>query len=133
LLLSQAIRDQSGNIIAPEGTQVIGRFETDSDGSRFVAQAMTLQGRNVRLTAESGTIAGDRQVSEGSLIRNSAIGATALTVLGALTGGVGALAGALAGAAAGAATTYVTSPQPATIQPNQVIEVRLIEDLPKSI
>ncbi|MDX2217190.1 MAG: AMIN domain-containing protein [Oculatellaceae cyanobacterium bins.114] len=130
LVLNQALRDRSGNIIAPEGSPVIGRFETDQTGSRFVAQAITLQGQNMRLMAQSSRLGGDRQVSEQELVRNSAIGGLALTVLGAFTG-IGAIAGVVAGAAAGAATTYITAPQPAIIQPNQIVEVRLIEDLPR--
>ncbi|MEG4107979.1 hypothetical protein [Microcoleus sp. S13_C5] len=39
--------------------------------------------------------------------------------------------GLLAGAAAGAATTYVAAPQPATIQPGQILQVQLTEDLPQ--
>jgi hypothetical protein len=45
LLLDQAVRDRNGNLIAEAGTQVIGRFETGSQGSQFVAQAITLQRR----------------------------------------------------------------------------------------
>ncbi|MBD2461094.1 AMIN domain-containing protein [Oscillatoria sp. FACHB-1407] len=131
LVLNQAVRDRAGNIIAPEGSPVIGRFETDQTGSRFVAQAITLQGRNIRLTAQSNRLGGDRQVSENQLVRNSAIGGLALTVLGAFTG-IGAIAGAVVGATAGAATTYITAPQPAIIQPNQIVEVRLTEDLSRS-
>jgi hypothetical protein len=131
LVVAQDVRDRSGAVVIPEGSQVIGRFETSEQGSRFVAQAITVQGRNVQLRAESAVLMGDRQVSDDNLVRNSAIGGAAFTVLGILTGGLGFLAGALAGAAAGAATTYITAPQPAIIQPNQVVEVRLSEDVPK--
>jgi hypothetical protein len=126
LLLDQAVRDRNGNLIAEAGTQVIGRFETGSQGSQFIAQAITLQGRNVLLEAESETLAGDREVSEDNLIQNSALGALALTVLGGFTG-----IGLLGGLAAGAGATYLTAPQPAIIQPNQIVEVRLTEDLPR--
>jgi hypothetical protein len=132
LLLSQAVRDRTGAVIVPEGSQVIGRFETNEQGSRFIAQAITVQGRNIQLKAQSDVLMGDRQVSDNELVRNSAIGGAALGVVGVLTGGLGFLVGALAGAAAGAATTYVTAPQPATIQPNQIVEVRLTEDVPRT-
>lgn len=127
LLLSQSVQDQAGNVILPAGTQVVGRFETGQRGSRFIAQAITLQGRNVKLAAESDPIEGDREVSERHLLRNSGIGAAALTVLGGFTG-----IGLLAGLAAGAATTYATAPQPAIIQPQQIIEVRVVEDVLQS-
>ncbi|NJO52726.1 MAG: hypothetical protein HC840_28750 [Leptolyngbyaceae cyanobacterium RM2_2_4] len=73
-----------------------------------------------------GDISSDREVSENSLIQNSALGALALTVLGGFTG-----IGLLGGLAAGATATYLTAPQPAIIQPNQIVEVRLTEDLPR--
>ena len=53
LLLDGAIFDRAGNLIAPEGTPVIGRFESNRRGSRFVAQAITLFGRNIPLAAQS--------------------------------------------------------------------------------
>jgi hypothetical protein len=126
LLLDQPVRDRNGNLIAEVGTQVVGRFETGSQGSQFIVQAITLQGQNILLEAESETLAGDREVSEDSLIQNSALGALALTVLGGFTG-----IGLLGGLAAGAGATYLTAPQPAIIQPNQIVEVRLTEDLPR--
>jgi hypothetical protein len=126
LLLDQPVRDRNGNLIAEAGSQVIGRFETGSQGSRFIAQAITLQGQNVLIEAESEMLAGDREVSENSLIQNSALGALALTVLDGFTG-----IGLLGGLAAGATATYLTAPQPATIQPNQIVEVRLTADLPR--
>lgn len=126
LLLDQPVRDRNGNLIAEAGTQIIGRFETGSQGSQFIAQAITLQGQNILLEAESEMLAGDREVSEDSLLQNSALGALALTVLGGFTG-----IGLLGGLAAGATATYLTAPQPAIIQPNQIVEVRLTEDLPR--
>ena len=128
LVLDQSVLDFAGNVVFPAESQVIGRFETSSRGSQFVAQAISLNGRNLRLDAESANLGGDRQVSERNLIRNSALGVIGVTVLGVLTGGIGLL-GLAAGAATGAATTYVTAPQPATIQPNQIVEVRLTRDI----
>jgi len=128
LVLDQPVLDFAGNVVFPAESQVIGRFETSSRGSQFVAQAISLNGRNLRLDAESANLGGDRQVSERNLIRNSALGVIGVTVLGVLTGGIGLL-GLAAGAATGAATTYVTAPQPATIQPNQIVQVRLTRDI----
>ncbi|MUL38979.1 AMIN domain-containing protein [Gloeocapsopsis dulcis] len=44
------------NLIAPAGTAIMGQFETDDRGSRFVAQAIALQGQNLPLAAQSGVI-----------------------------------------------------------------------------
>jgi AMIN domain len=124
LLLQTDLRDRAGNLIALEGTAVLGRFETNSSGSRFVAQAISLQGRNVAIAAQSETLGGTRKVLDNRLLRNSGIGAVAGAILGGLSGG-----NILGGAAAGAAITYATSPKPATIQPGQILQVRLLEDL----
>ncbi|NJO52727.1 MAG: hypothetical protein HC840_28755 [Leptolyngbyaceae cyanobacterium RM2_2_4] len=45
LLLDQPVRDRNGNLIVEAGSQVIGRFETGSQGSRFIVQAIALQGQ----------------------------------------------------------------------------------------
>ena len=64
LVLHQAVRDRAGNILIPAGTQVIGRFETSNRGSRFIAQAISLQGRNLPLVAESALLS-QNQFSAG--------------------------------------------------------------------
>ncbi|KAM3114159.1 AMIN domain-containing protein [Phormidesmis sp. 146-33] len=125
LVLPADLRDVNGNVIAPEGTTVLGRFETDNNGSRFITQTISLPGQSVTIAAQSEPIGGgNRKVSDNRLFRNSGIGALAGAILGGLSGG-----NVFGGAAAGAALTYVTSPKPATLQPGQLLEVRLIEDL----
>jgi N-acetylmuramoyl-L-alanine amidase len=44
------------NLIAPAGTAIMGQFETDDRGSRFITQAITLQGQNLPLIAQSGVL-----------------------------------------------------------------------------
>lgn len=61
LLLKEAIRDRSGNIIAPVGTPVIGRFETDRNSSRFISQAIILGGRSIPMSAQSVPLPRNRQ------------------------------------------------------------------------
>ncbi len=117
LVLQTEIRDTFGNVLAPEGSLVTGRFETTTAGSRFVTQAISLQGRNLPLAAQSDALDGNRNVKDTNLVRNSGIGI--------LAGGV---LGAIGGAAAGAAATFVTAPKPATIQPGQIVPVRLTQD-----
>jgi len=127
LLLQGGILDSRGNTIVPANTPVIGRFETTNLGSRFVVEAISLNGRNIPLSASSEPVGGRRpQPSDRSVFRNSGIGGFALFLLSGFSG-----IGLLAGAAAGAATTYVASPQPATIQPGQILQVQLTEDLPQ--
>ena len=126
LLLQGGIFDSRGNTIVPANTPVIGRFETTNLGSRFVVEAISLNGRNIPLFARSQPVAGRRQQpSDRSVLRNTGIGGLALFLLSGFSG-----VGLLAGATAGAATTYVAAPQPATIQPGQILQVQLTEDLP---
>lgn len=123
LRLQSEIRDRSGRLVASPGTPVFGRFETNREGSRFIAEAIAVQGQNVSLIGRSDRLGGSRQVSENRLIRNSGIGALAGAILGGLSGG-----NVIGGAALGAGATYVLAPKPATIQPGQVISVQLVED-----
>ncbi len=127
LLLQGGILDNRGNTIVPANTPVIGRFETTNLGSRFVVEAISLNGRNIPLFARSEPLEGRRQKpTDRSLLRNTGIGGLAVFLLSGFSG-----VGLLAGAAAGAATTYVAAPQPATIQPGQILQVQLTEDLPQ--
>ncbi len=120
LLLEQEIRDASGKVVVPAGTPVLGRFETDRNGSRFVTQAIALPSGNIPLVAQSEPIKGHRQVLPGPMARNSGLAAVGGLLL---TGsGVGLAAGGIA-----AAATYATAPQPATILPNQVVTVRVVQ------
>lgn len=84
LLLEEDVRDRTGKAIAPAGTPVIGRFETDGDGNRFIAQAIALPNRNIPLAAQSEILDGDR-----------------------------------------------TTSKPATLQPGQILQIRLTEALSK--
>ncbi|MBD2036334.1 AMIN domain-containing protein [Leptolyngbya sp. FACHB-321] len=127
LVLQADLRDVSGNVLAPAGSLVTGRFETTTAGSQFVTQAIALTGRTLPLMAQSEALNGSRQVAGTDLARNSGIGVLAGGVLGAISGSTGL--GALGGAAAGAAATLITAPKPAMIQPDQLIQVRLTQDL----
>lgn len=53
LLVERDIIDDAGNVVIPRNTPVIGRFETNRRGSRFIAQAITLFGQNVPLKGQS--------------------------------------------------------------------------------
>lgn len=68
LLLAEDIRDRLPNtktifiskVIAPAGTPVTGRFESDARGSKFIASAITLRDRNIPLVAESELLNANR-------------------------------------------------------------------------
>jgi hypothetical protein len=125
MALQTEIRDYWGRLVAPVGTAVIGRFETGTNGSRFVAQAIALGTQNLPLAAQSDVLSGSlRQVSQSRLLLYSGIGGLAGGILGGFSG-----LDMVGGAAAGAAVGYLTTPKPATIQPGQVVQVKLTEDL----
>jgi hypothetical protein len=128
LMLQSEIRDANGNIVVPEGSMVTGRFETNEAGSRFIAQSIFIRGQNVPLLAQSENVAGGRRMQQDQLAINSGIGALAGGLVGGLSGNLSGW-GVLGGAATAAALTYFTAPRPATIQPGQVFQVRLLDDL----
>jgi hypothetical protein len=127
LLLQTPIQDASGRTIAPAGSAVLGQFQTDQTGSRFVSQVLSIGGLNFPFVGQSAPLNEQRKVSTGQVLQNSGIGAAAGAILGAFTGGIGALV--VGGAAAGAATTYAISPQEAVVEPGAVVPVQLTQEL----
>ncbi|MBD2259762.1 AMIN domain-containing protein [Pseudanabaena sp. FACHB-2040] len=128
MLLAADLRDaKTGALIAPAGSQLMGRFGPDELGLRWVSQAVLLPGRQVPLSGASAYFAGSPQISGQRLAVNSGIGALALTVLTGFTG-----VGLLGGAMLGATTALGTAPQIIVIEPNQIIEVQILEDVPRS-
>ncbi|MBD1857096.1 MULTISPECIES: AMIN domain-containing protein [Leptolyngbya] len=123
LILQNEIRDRAGRLLVAPGSAVMGKFETDRNGSRFVTQAVTIQGQNLAFIGKSDTISGNPQVQDHRLIQNSGLGAIAGAVLGGFSGG-----NVIGGAALGAGVTYLTASRPATIQPRQLIQIQLTQD-----
>jgi hypothetical protein len=124
LVLQTAVVDRLGKTIIPAGSAVLGQFETDGGGSRFVTQALSFPGRNLAINGQSVSLSGNRKVSNNKLLQNSGIGAVAGAILGGISGG-----NVIGGAAAGAAITYAIAPKNALIEPGQVVEIRLTQDL----
>ncbi|TVQ22228.1 MAG: AMIN domain-containing protein [Leptolyngbya sp. DLM2.Bin15] len=60
LLVSQPVVDTTGQVLVPVDSQVLGRFESSSSGSRFVVQALSVNGQNIRVTGQSSTITARR-------------------------------------------------------------------------
>lgn len=118
LIVDQNVTDASGTVMLPVGTPVLGRFETNQQGSRFVVQALIINGVSVPTYAISEVITGPATADAGRVANNAGVGAATGLVVG---GPVGLVGGAVAGAA-----TAANSGLPATsLQPNQVLEVFL--------
>jgi hypothetical protein len=127
LLLQGGIVDREGRYIIPPDTPVIGRFETSSKGSRFVAVGINLEDRTIPFAAQSEWIDGRLEIDTEKVAIDSGIGGLGGLLISGFSG-IGLLVGVIGGAAVG----VITSPEPTTLQPGQLIEVQLIEDLPKS-
>jgi len=127
LVLAEAVRDAANNVVLPEGSYVMGRFETGENGTQFVTQAISLQGQSMVLNAESEPLSGGRSASQGDLLRNSALGVAAGLAL-SITG-VGLIPAIAAGAATAAGVTFLPESRSNTVQPDQELQVRLTQDL----
>ena len=124
LILQTEVRDSLGNVVFPRGSYVTGQFDTSREGSRFMAMAISQSDRAIPFSAESDPINGNREVSGSSLAVYSGAGALAGGLVSRFSG-----LGVLLGGAAGAATNLFTSPKPATIQPGQIIQVRMTREV----
>ncbi len=69
LLLTEAIRDREGQIVVPAGSHIIGRFETNSRGSRFIAQAIAIGSRHLPLAAQSELLNRNRRLSPNQILQ----------------------------------------------------------------
>ncbi|MEM8605180.1 MAG: AMIN domain-containing protein [Cyanobacteria bacterium P01_H01_bin.121] len=121
LLVQENVYNALNQVIIPAGTPVIGRFETNARGSRFVTQAVATNQGNIQLVATSDRILGRPQPKSRQMLAGSGSGA----LIGGLLGGP---IGLLAGSAIGAAGGVLSSPKPAVIEPSQVVIVTLSED-----
>jgi len=121
LVLASDLQDGQGALLAPAGTPVIGQFESASGGSRFVTQAIALNGQAIPFSAQSEVLSGDRNPGGSDrVILSSGAGALAGGLVSGFSGW-----GTLGGAATGAAIGYFTLPKATTIQPGAIIPVRL--------
>ncbi len=121
--LQSPIVDSQGRVLAMSGSSVLGEFVTSGEGSRFTTQVLAIaNNRSLALTAQSDILKSTKRLANNRLLQNSGIGAVAGAILGGLNGSV------LGGAAAGAAITYAIAPKETTLQPGQVLQVKLMQD-----
>lgn len=116
---------ETGVLLLPAGTQVLGRFEGfDESGRRFVTQTVIYGRDRLPLLAESDWLVGDSQPNGTNVALGSSIGAAAVTLLAGFSG-VGLVGGAAMGAAAG----FAESPSLVTVEPGAIIEVEVVSDI----
>jgi hypothetical protein len=114
LLVATDIRSDTGTVLIPQGSKIEGELRPVSDGTQFVAKALTLRNSNQRLPmrATSKVITKKETIKKGTdvgqILKGAAIGAAASAVLAEIFGdidfkevlggaGLGALAGLLLG------------------------------------
>lgn len=108
LAISRNVRTSAGELLIPAGSQVAGRLQPVGNGSQFIADTLTMpNGQRIRLNARSNVIDKRQEVQPGvngdALIKGSAIGAGAATILSGVLGNRRITVGrVLAGAGAGA-------------------------------
>lgn len=125
MVLQTEVRDAAGNVVFPQGSYVMGQFETTREGSKFVTSGIQRGDRIIPFYAESELLNGNREISTSSMAIYSGAGALAGGLISKFSG-----LGLLLGGAAGAATNYFTSPKPALVKPGQMIQVRMLRDVP---
>jgi hypothetical protein len=130
LLLAQDIRDPiTRGIVAPAGSQLIGQFESTPQGQRWISKMLIAPaGQQVPFASTSDYIVGTADLTSPRLAAGAGLGALALMLVTGFSG-VGLLGGALVGAT----TALGTAPQTIVIEPNQIIQVQVIQDIPRSI
>lgn len=85
------LKDRSGNVLIPYGTQIEGRLEPVDGGSQFVATTLVFSENDTQnIYGESRTISRMETVKEGAdggdILEGALIGAGAAVVLGGITG-----------------------------------------------
>ncbi len=91
LTIARNVRTSNGDILIPRGSQVIGRVQPVGNGSQFIAETLVLPNRTrLPINASSNVISRRQEVQPGvngdALIKGSAIGAGAATILSGVLG-----------------------------------------------
>ena len=111
LQVATNIRSTNDTILIPYGAKIVGQIQPAGEGSQFVAQTLIVNGsRKQPLDATSQVVTRTEEIDQGtdvkSILIGTAVGASAATILAAITGdhaiateevlggaGLGALAG----------------------------------------
>lgn len=92
LTVDANITTSDGRVLIPAGSEVAGELRTvqNQNGVQFVAQNITINGRQTAINASSQVITTTERVTSGStvgtLVRNAAIGTAAAAAIAAVTG-----------------------------------------------
>jgi len=110
LTISQNVITDTGSLVIPAGSRVVGKIQPAPGGSQFVAEKLiTTTGKEYNIDATSGIITKTETIKKGTstqgIIKNTALGAGAAAAVAAVTGDRAvATEEVLGGAAIGAIT-----------------------------
>ena len=110
LTISQNVITDTGNLVIPAGSNVVGKLQPAEGGSQFVAEKLiSANGKEYNISATSGVITNTETIKKGTstkgIIKNTALGAGAAAAVAAVTGDRAvATEEVLGGAAIGAIT-----------------------------
>ncbi|HEY9690810.1 MAG TPA: AMIN domain-containing protein [Oculatellaceae cyanobacterium] len=103
LLLQEEVRDRNGKVIIPVGTPIFGSFQSDRNGSRFIAQSMIIGQRNLPLLAQSGSLNNNQAIPQNAPLPTYTWGDVP--------------------------TNYFNTSQNTTIKTGQIVPVQLMQNL----
>jgi len=131
--VSQDVKDSSGNVAIPKGSQAV-LAAVQGDKQNEVAldlQSVTVNGRSYALSSGGVTTSGKEGVGKNKrTAKYVGGGALAGTLIGALAGGgKGAAIGAIAGGAAGAGAQTLTKGGKVNIPAESELSFKLAQDL----
>jgi hypothetical protein len=139
LIVAENIRNRSGNIVIPSGSEIVGQIQPAANGSQFVAEYLMInQDEEIPLSANSSIITRTEVIDEGTntdaIWQGALAGAAAATVLAGVTGDTAiateeVLGGAGFGALAGLLFGGQYSQELISIYPNQDLDITLQSDL----
>lgn len=141
LTVAENIRSEQGNVVIPAGSQIEGRLRPTANGTRFVAQRVTLGARNRRYPIEAVSRVVNRRETinrrtNPDILKGAAIGAAAGAVIGEIFGDID-LGEVLAGAGVGAAASVLRGRRDKeveviVIEPERDLSLTLEEDFVRS-
>ncbi|HBL12221.1 MAG TPA: S-layer protein [Cyanobacteria bacterium UBA11162] len=92
LTVDANITTSDGRVLIPSGSEIVGELRTvqNQNGVQFVAQTITINGKQMPINASSQVITTTETVRSGStvgtLVRNAALGTAAAAAIAAVTG-----------------------------------------------
>lgn len=138
LRVTQAVTDNTGRVLVPAGSQVVGELRPSGNGSQFVAQELVLTGgQRLAMRATSQTVTTTETIRQGAsfgqTLAGAVLGSGAAAAIARTTGDqqVGTLE-ILAGAATGATAARIfgrDQVEVITINPNRDLTLTVNETL----